>query len=329
MNFRLITLIAMYASSAQLHANSTVSVYNSMPGLDCVINPSLVVDIASPVSGVLEYLYVERSQQVTAGQELAQLESNVDRATVELAKYRAGITSGVGLGTVNVKFDELRKQRVDGLIDDENVSKEIVDQVERDVQLSNWNLKEAKEQARIRELELQTAEELLKQKTLTAPFGGFVLDTFKNQGEFVSDQAILRLAQLDPLVIEAIVPMEHFGLIKPGMYADVMPEVVTDKKVVGKVVAVDRIGDTASNTFGVKLSMSNPNYQIPAGQKCVLKFNEMSFEHYDDITSRNTDRSQKSLLADSEDNLAENIDSQNTISDDTPVLAAALPTRNR
>ena len=39
-----------------------------------------------------------------------------------------------------------------------------------------------------------------------------------------------------------------------------------------QVSIIDRIGDTASNTFGVRLVLDNPDYKIPAGLKCVVKF---------------------------------------------------------
>ncbi|MFT4729439.1 MAG: RND family efflux transporter MFP subunit [Granulosicoccus sp.] len=328
MFIRLIVFIAICASSYQLQADSSKPVYGTMPGLDCVINPYIVVDISSPVAGVIENLYVERSQQVTAGQELAQLESSIERATVDLARYRAGLKSEVGLGTVNVKFDQLRMRRVESLIDEENVSREIVDSVERDSQLSSWNLEQAEENVKIRKLELFKAEELLRQKTLKAPFNGFVLDTFKFRGEYVDDQAILRLAQLDPLVIEAIVPMEHFGSVKPGMYADVMPEVLPNEKLLAKVVAVDRIGDTASSTFGVKLTMPNPDNRIPAGLKCILKFTEMSPDQINDENekqaSRTTDGSLISLLVDSDSQATKKaVSSRSTAGLDTPIVAVA------
>ena len=246
-----------------------------MPAVDCVINPYRVVDIASPVAGVIEKLYVERSQQVAAGQVVAQLEASVERANVELARYRAGIQSEIGLGRVNINFDQLRKKRVDSLLEKQNISLENADQIEREVQLSEWKLQQARELADIRNLELRKAEEQLRQKSIPAPFDGFVLDTFKYRGEYVEDQAILRLAQLDPLVIEAIVPMENFGAIQAGMQAEILPEVLFKDKLRAEVMAVDRIGDTASNTFGVKLRMPNPENRIPAGLKCVVKFLEM------------------------------------------------------
>ena len=168
----------------------------------------------------------------------------------------------------------MRKQRVDRLLEASNISRENADQVEREVQVSEWKLKQARELAETRKLELHRAQAQLRQKSVTSPFDGFVLDIFKYHGEYVEDQAIARLAQLDPLVIEAIVPMENFGQIEPGMHAEVVPEILLKDKLRGEVIAVDRIGDTASNTFGVKLSVPNPENRIPAGLKCVAKFIE-------------------------------------------------------
>ena len=255
-------------------ADAASAVYSSMPAVDCVINPYRVVDIASPVAGIIDDVFVERSEKVSAGQVVAQLDASVERANVALARYRASVQSEIGLGQVNMSFDSLRKQRVDTLLAKQNISKENADQIVRELELSKLKLQQAKELARIRKLELRRAEEQLRQKSIRAPFDGYVLDTFKYRGEHVEEQAILRLAQLDPLVVEAIVPMESFGRIVAGMQAEIRPEVLFDENLTGMVTAVDRIGDTASNTFGVKLTIANPDNRIPAGLKCIVKFIE-------------------------------------------------------
>jgi len=277
--FRPLVFIFFVAVSPQLAANAAEKIdFSTIPAVDCVINPYRVVDVSSPVAGVIEKLFVGRSQQVSAGQVIARLEGSVERANVDLARYRASVESEVELGMVNINFDRLRKKRIDSLLKESNVSRETADQVEREVQQSEWKLRQARELAKIRKLELRKAQAQLGQKSISSPFDGFVLDIFKYPGEYVEDQAIARLAQLDPLVIEAIVPMENFGQIQPGMQADVVPDVLLKNKLRGEVIAVDRIGDTASNTFGVKLSMPNPENRIPAGLKCIASFIEMTPE---------------------------------------------------
>ena len=277
--FRPLIFIFFVSASPQLAANAAEEIEpGTLPAVDCVINPYRVVDVSSPVAGVIEGLFVDRSQQVSAGQVIARMEASVERANVDLARYRASVESDVELGMVNINFDRLRKKRIDSLLEKSNVSREIADQVERELKQSEWKLKQARELEKIRKLELRKAQAQLGQKSISSPFDGFVLDIFKHPGEYVEDQAIARLAQLDPLVIEAIVPMENFGQIHPGMQADVVPDILLKNTLRGEVIAVDRIGDTASNTFGVKLSMPNPENRIPAGLKCIAKFIETTPE---------------------------------------------------
>ena len=270
-------MLASTVCTQALAAGSNAT-YSDIPGVDCVINPYKVADIASPVAGVIDELYVERSQQVNAGQVVAQLDANVERASVALARYRAGIQSEIKLGQVNMTFDRLRSKRIRSLSEKQAISLENIDEAKREAGLSKWKLQQARELAEVRQLELQRAEEQLRQKSIKAPFDGFVLDTFKHRGEYVEDQTIMRLAQLNPLVIEAIVPMENFGKVKVGMDAEIVPEALSGEKLTGKVSIVDRIGDTASNTFGVRLVMPNPENRIPAGIKCVVKFIQQSDE---------------------------------------------------
>lgn len=251
---------------------STWAMAEEYPPVDCLINPYKVADISSAVPGVLDSVTVERSAWVEKGHVIASLESSVERATVALAQARADIESEIHLGEVNLMFDAKRQQRIGKLHDRKVVSFEIRDEADREVELSNWELQQAKDLKKIRQLELTRAEYQMNQKTIRAPFDGFVLQKFKSEGEYVEDQAIVRIAQFDPLLIEAIVPMELFGKINEGMTGMVYSELETDNPREAKVVVVDRMGDAASRTFGVSLELPNPDFTIPAGLKCEMKF---------------------------------------------------------
>jgi RND family efflux transporter MFP subunit len=242
------------------------------PPVDCVINPYKVADISSAVPGVLDAVQVRHSDWVEKGNVLATLESSIEQATVALAQARAEIDSEVQLGQVNLAFDEKRQVRIEKLHDRKVVSFEISDEANREVELSTWELQQARDLKKVRNLELLRAQAQLNQKTIRAPFDGFILEEFKSEGEYVEDQAIVRIAQFDPLLIEAIVPMELFGKINKGMLGMVYSELDTDNPRQARVVSVDRMGDAASRTFGVRLELPNPKFEIPAGLKCEMKF---------------------------------------------------------
>ena len=110
-SIKLIACLSVLAVGQIQLAGATEKVdYSPIPAVDCVINPFRVVDISSPVAGVIEQVFVERSQAVSSGQVIAQLESSVERANVDLARYRAGVESEIELGRVNINFDKLRKK---------------------------------------------------------------------------------------------------------------------------------------------------------------------------------------------------------------------------
>lgn len=258
--------------------STTLKAENLAP-VDCVINPFRIADVSSVVPGVLTSVNVERSEWVEQGQVLAMMDSNVEEATVELAEVRAAIDSEIELGKVNLAFDKKRHKRIEKLHKRQVISVEHRDEAERELELSRWKLQQAEDLKNVRKLELIRAQEQLSQKTVQSPLSGFIVEKYKSSGEYVEENPIVRVAQLDPLLIEAVVPMELFGKVKVGMQGMVYPELTPDQPKQAEIMDIDRMGDAASRTFGVRLKLPNPEYAIPAGLKCETVFVESTVSH--------------------------------------------------
>lgn len=243
-----------------------------LPPFDCVINPYRTVDLASSVPGVLETLYVDKSDYIEQGEIAASLVAGVERASVVLAKARAAIESEVQVNSVNLDFDRRRKERMDALYEKKTISIEIKDEAEREHSLSRWRLQQARDLKNIRQLELLRAEEQLKQKTIRTPIAGFVLTRFKEAGEYVEDQPIMRIAQLDPLYVEAVIPIEFHGQVNKGMRAQVYTGKSQSDSSEARVTVVDRVGDAGTGTYAIRLTLPNPDFKVLAGVRCSLKF---------------------------------------------------------
>lgn len=246
----------------------------AIPAVDCVINPYRETDLSSPVAGVLQEVLVEKSQRVSSGEIVARLEASVETAALQLAQLRSNLVSDVEEQQVNLEYDSRRKARIDSLFERQTASREVKDEVEREARLAEVRLRQARDLKRSRELELARAQAQLDQKTMRAPFDGFVLQRFKAAGEYVEEQPVLRIAQLDPLSVEAIVPIEYYGKIRVGMTARVHPSAISGDARPAEVTVVDRFGNAASGTFGVRLELANKDYALPAGLRCQLEFEE-------------------------------------------------------
>lgn len=212
---------------------------------DGIIEPSEIVEVSSQVPGVLEELNVERGDIVKAGQILATLMSNVEKATVELAAAK-------------VEFGKRKMIRNEELYKKQLISVHEKDELETEVQLSK--------------LQHQETIEHLKMRTISSTIDGVVMERLLSPGEYVGENPILKIAKINPLYIEVVVPVEKFGSIKKGMMAKVMPESAMGGTYTGKVVIVDQVIDAASGTFGVRLELPNPSFRLPAGLKCKVRF---------------------------------------------------------
>jgi multidrug efflux pump subunit AcrA (membrane-fusion protein) len=133
----------------------------------------------------------------------------------------------------------------------------------------------AQENRRMNELEVKRAEEVLSQREIRSPVNGVVVDVLLRPGELTSSNQkdpIVKLMQIDPLNVELILPLQAYGRIKAGQRAWVMPEAPVGGKYLARVEVVDSMFDAASGTFGVRLTLPNPERRIPAGLKCRARF---------------------------------------------------------
>jgi len=240
--------------------------------LDGLIEPYLIVKVGSPVVGILKAVEVDRGDMVTKGQVLATLESGVEKATMELARARAGMESTILAREERLQFSQRKQQRMEELYRKKVIPFEEMDESRTNSALAIMELAEAKENKHLAELELKRSNEVVKRMTIYSPISGVVVERFLSAGEHVEDQPILQLAQIDPLNVEVFAPVELLGTIKVGMSANVTPEKPMGTVYQATVKIVDRVVDAASGTFGVRLQLPNPKYRLPAGLKCKVSF---------------------------------------------------------
>lgn len=243
-----------------------------LPTLDCVIEPYEVVDVSSAAEGVIEKIHVERNDLVTKDQVLAELESDVEKASLAFAHLNASLDSDIGLRRASLGFNERNSTRIEELYAKKAIPLHHKDEADTDAAKSKWLLSKAQDDKRLAALELVRAQAVVRRKTVRSPIDGIVVARHRSTGEYIEDQAIVTVAQIHPLRVEVIVPVELFGTIESGMTAQIFPELVSSGIHSANVVSVDRVIDGASGTFDVRLELPNPDYKIPSGLKCQVEF---------------------------------------------------------
>lgn len=236
---------------------------------DGLIEPLLVVDVGTPAGGIVSEVSVDRSSVVEEGQILVELESSLERLAVQKARAMVNFDGEIKLQQVQLAFSERVFDRVKPLA---AISPQEKDQAATEIRLTRHRLKKARENHALAKFELKKALALLARHLISSPISGVVVERYVSPGEYVDNQPLLRVARINPLRVEVIVPARMFGRILPGMTAAIVPELPAYGERTATVTIADRIIDAASNTFGVRLELPNPGLELPAGLKCRVRF---------------------------------------------------------
>lgn len=240
---------------------------------DCVVEPSLQLKLAAPVSGVLKDVLVQRGDRIRKGQALARLHSEVEEADAELtlAKARNGAT--VSARQQRVDFLKKKFERLAALAAKGAGTNAESDEAETEYKFANQELLQAVLEQQVAELEYKRSIALLEQRRLSSPIDGTVVERHLGAGEYAYEQApILTVAQLDPLYVEVFLPAEMAGKVRLGSIGRVTPELGERSVQDAKVTVIDQVLDARSNTFGVRLEMQNSALKLPAGIRCRVEF---------------------------------------------------------
>ena len=267
------------ALAAAIAAATAITSANAQPvrptaaagsALDCMIQPHQVVQVGTPTPGVIDKVLVDRGDLVAKGQPIVQFQASVERASLAVARERA--TQG-GETTVAATSQELARrelERAEELHSQNFVSKTYLDKLRAELGVAGGRTDQARERRSLAQREVDLAAAQLGQRTIRSPIDGVVVERLASPGELVDQKPMLRIAAIDPLRVDVLVPAAAFGQIRVGMSGSVVPELLDRSAHVATVKTVDRVIDAASNTFRVRLELPNPDHALPAGLRCKV-----------------------------------------------------------
>ncbi|GEA49527.1 hypothetical protein VIN01S_03310 [Vibrio inusitatus NBRC 102082] len=212
--------------------------------LSCLLEPSSDVELSSEVQGVIKDLKVNRGDRIKKGQLVMTLNSTLEVAAINTVKAR-------------LEFATRKVERNADLYRKNLISENEQDEMITEQRLASYQLKEAKVR--------------LGQRQTRSPISGVVIERIKDPGEFVDEQPFLRVATLNPMHADVVLPAELYGQVQKGESVTLY-KLDTDVPYQGEVKIVDPIIDAASNTFAVTVSLNNDAGELSAGLRCRAEF---------------------------------------------------------
>ena len=244
---------------------------------DCVLDPSAIVKVGTPVPGQLAEVMAQRGGKVELGQPIAHMESSVEAATVALGAVQAESLAAITAQAARVDLATRKLQRASKLASNQIVAQQEIETLQAELAINQQELARVTEQRDLARLELARAKAILDLRTIRSPLRGVVTERNLTGGEYVSqDNHILTIAALDPLYVETFLPVRLYAEVRVGQTATVETEAPISGRYAARVSVVDQVFDAASGTFGVRLELPNPDEALPAGLRCQVSFEPTS-----------------------------------------------------
>ena len=244
---------------------------------DAVAHPNRIVNLGAATDGLIAEVAVDRGDLVQVGQVVATLDVAVGRAQTDLSRAHAARQAPRELAATRLEDARRRLAYQEELLGDGYSTPDQVESARTEVRIEELALANEAELTAIAKLELARAEALLAQGTITSPVCGVVIERYLSPGEILSRSGqaeVVSIAELDPLLVEVHVPIELFERILVGDSAEVAFDAPGAPRRGAEVTVKDRVVDTASRTFRVRLSLPNPDYALPAGLRCRVTFRD-------------------------------------------------------
>ena len=240
--------------------------------LDCLVKPEMYINISSPVSGILKSVFVKKTDTITKGQVLAELNASVELARVNVTQQEALMENQISAKEIKFLYTKRKLNRIKGLYRENASSAQEQDDAATELRVARTQLAQIKLDKTKNELKLVLAQAELAQKTIVSPIDGIVVERYLMPGESVQNQPILQIAKIDPLLVEVVASANLFGQIKKGMAVEIKPDFPVNSTYKATVSTVDRIIDAASGSFSIRLELPNPDDKLVGGTKCIAVF---------------------------------------------------------
>lgn len=246
---------------------------DSGPGYVCLAQPSDKRELAFAVSGRIGETLVKPGDRVSVGQTLIRLDDRYQRQTVELAKRQADDENDARAAAATLAFreEDLRRTERSYQASGANESELLQARLERDLaQIKLNSTAEGREQARIA---WEREKARLDHMRVDSPIDGIVIELRKRAGESVDELTpALTLVTIDPLWVEANVPMRDALRIQPGQEAEVVwDDIDTVTPMRGRVIFKSPVGNAGARELLVRVEVPNPD-SLPSGLHGRIRF---------------------------------------------------------
>lgn len=242
--------------------------------IEAFTEPYRDIAVAASEMGTLSDVKVREGDVVKMGDVVAIMRDDVLRASLEVARRSMNAEGLSKSAQADLSLKKSEQKKLIELRDRNHASQQEVDRIETELRISEARLLSVREELEVKQLEFRRIESQIEQRVVRAPIDGVVSDVLREPGEFVSpsDPTIVRLVQLDSLLIVFSVPLAQRNLVAKDQ--TVTLSIGQTKEIAeGVVEHVSPTPDSSNSSVRVKVRLPNSDNRFQSGESTVLILN--------------------------------------------------------
>jgi membrane fusion protein (multidrug efflux system) len=195
--------------------------------------------VASELPGKVVQIAFEPGGSVKAGTLLIKQDTSSEEPQLRAAE-------------ANAKLAKINLDRIKKLL-----AEKLAPQAQYDSAEANYNQSVA---------QVDAIRATIEKKTIRAPFSGRLGIRLVNLGQTLKEgEPIVSLQQLDPILVNFLIPQQQIPKVRTGLTARVKADVLSGHPVEGKITALNPQVDAATRNIRIQATVPNPGERLRPG----------------------------------------------------------------
>jgi RND family efflux transporter MFP subunit len=239
--------------------------------------------VSTKATGRLEWLGVQEGSRVKAGEVIARLESLDVAASRDSAMASANASrANLEQGYAELRDAESSLRRAEDLFAKKFISESSLDAARARQEKAVASIASLKAAIGVAEANVRSASVSVEQTLIRAPFDGIVLTKNANVGDIItpfssatdSKGAVVNMADMDTLEVEADVAESSIAKIRVAMPAEVQLDAYPDVRLLGEVSRIVPTVDRSKATLLVKVTFKEKDSRVLPDMSAKIAFLE-------------------------------------------------------
>ncbi len=237
-------------------------------GVNCTVKPIQTVDLSSQIRGLVAEVMVRPGAHVKKGDPLVGLDVEIAKSEMLLSKTRS--ESDAMLKAAVIKRDALAKKeaRLAKAVAQKAVSLSDYDQAVLELALAENDILRENQSLDIARIDYQKAKLLVEKSVIKSPVDGVIGEELVAPGEAVSDGPLATIFVIDPLLVEAFVPVQLLSKYARQSQYKIRIDGDGPQGVPVQLDHISQMADLTSNTVSMFFTLSDST--VLPGSKCIL-----------------------------------------------------------